>query len=215
MHANEQKIKDAYPDGSFAASASGPRQVRWHPVIIKWCLNLKLLSSSSYHALRSSGFIKLPSERTLTDYTHYFTNKVGFQDEVNEQLVQEVSLQSLPDTRKFVVLLIDEMKVKEGLVYNKHTGEIVGFTSLGDVNDDLLRLEQEGEHPLVAKYVLALMVRGIMFRLNFPYAHFASRGATADVIFPIVWEAIRRLEGSERYYVLQRMVQVLTEPNAP
>lgn len=115
---------------------------------------------------------------------------------MNEQLV-EVSLQSLPDTRKFVVLLVDEMKVKEGLVYNKHTGEIVGFTSLGNVNDDLLRLEQEGEHPLVAKYVLALMVRGIMFRLNFPYAHFVSRGATADVIFPIVWEVIRRLEGSE------------------
>lgn len=177
------------PDGSFAklfwdeqlkaASVSNPTQVRWHPVIIKWCLNLKLLSSSSYHALRTSGFVKLPSDRTLRLYTHYFTNKVGFQDEVNEQLLNEVG--------PFQT---------EGLVYNKHTGEIIGFTNLGDINDDLLRLEQEGERPLIAKQVLALMVRGIMFKLNFPFAHFASRGATADIIFPIVWEAIRRLQSS-------------------
>lgn len=206
MHDNAQKVKDAYPDGSFAklfwdeqlkaASASDSRQVQWHPVIIKWCLNLKLLSSSSYHALRTTGFIKLPSERTLLDYTHYFANKVGFQDEVNQQLVEEVDRLSLPDTRKFVALLIDEMKVKEGLVFNKHTGEIVGFTSLGDINDNLLQLEQEGERPEVAKQLLTLMVRGLMFKLNFPYAHFASRGATGDVLFPIVWEAIRRLESS-------------------
>ena len=207
MHDNHQKVKDAYPDGSFAklfwdeqlkaASVSDPRQVRWHPVLIKWCLNLKMLSSSSYHALRSTGFIKLPSERTLLDYTHYFTNKVGFQDEVNQQLVEEVRQLSLPDTRKFVALLIDEMKVKEGLVYNKHTGEIVGFTSLGDINDTLLQIEQEGEQPQVAKQLLTLMVRGIMFKLNFPYAHFASRGATGDILFPLVWEAIHRLESSE------------------
>ena len=178
-------------------SPSDPRQVCWHSVVIKWCLNLKILSSSSYHALRSTGFIKLPFERTLLDYTHYFTNKVGFQDEVNQQLVEEVRQLSLPNTRKFVSLLIDEMKVIEGLVYNKHTGEIVGFTSLGDINNNLLKLEQEGEQPQVAKQLLTLMVRRIMFKLNFPYAHFASRGATGDILFPLVWEAIRRLESSE------------------
>ena len=90
MQENSDNIKKAYPEGSFArlfwdeqlkaATASDARQVRRHPVIIKWCLNLKLMSSSTYHALRSSGFIKLPSERTLRDYTHYFENKPGFQD---------------------------------------------------------------------------------------------------------------------------------------
>ena len=32
------------------------RQIRWHPMMIRWCLSLKLLSSASYHALRSSNF---------------------------------------------------------------------------------------------------------------------------------------------------------------
>ena len=67
MHSSQHIVQDSYPDGSFAklfwdeqlkaASSSDPRQMRWHPVIIKWCLKLKLLSSSSYHALRTSGFL--------------------------------------------------------------------------------------------------------------------------------------------------------------
>lgn len=154
------------------------------------------MSSCTYHALRSSGFLKLPSERTLRDYTHYFQNKPGFQDEVNQQLLEEVEKMKLLDERKYVGLLVDEMKVKEGLVYNKTTGEIVGFTSLGDINEQLQRLEQGGEHPPVAKYILVLMVRGIMFKLEFPYAHFGTRGVTAELLHPIVWEAIRRLEAS-------------------
>ncbi len=205
---NEQTVRNAYREGSFArlfwdeqlkaASTKESRQVRWHPVLVKWCLSLKLLSSAAYHALRSTGFVKLPSERTLYDYTHYFRNKVGFQDEVNQQLVEEVAKLSLPSSRRFVALFIDEMKIKEGLVYNKHTGKIVGFTSLGDLNDDLLKLVQDSEQPQVAKQLLTFMVRGILFNLNFPYAHFASYGATGDgatgdILFPLVWEAICRL----------------------
>lgn len=207
MQQNSDKIKSSYPEGSFArllwdeqlkASSGNLRQMRWHPVIIKWCLNLKLLSSSAYHALRSSGFLKLPSERTLRDYTHYFDNRPGFQDEIDQQLINEIP-ESLSESKRYVALLIDEMKVKEGLVFNKHTGEIIGFTSLGDINDDLLRLEQEcqGERPLIAKYILVVMVRGITFKLEFPYAHFGTRGATGDLLFPMIWEAIRRLEARE------------------
>ncbi len=55
---------------------------------------------------------------------------------------------SIPESRMFVSVILDEMKINEGLVYNKHSGEIVGFTSLGDINDDLLRLDDE---PQVAK----------------------------------------------------------------
>ena len=40
------------------------------------------------------------------------------------------------------------MKIKEGLVYNKYSGEIIGFTHLGDINE-LMKLEQ-GDHPPVA-----------------------------------------------------------------
>ncbi len=58
-------------------------------MMIKWCLNL---STKAYHLLRISGFIKLPSERTLRDYTNYFSSKPGLQPEVDLMLVEEASL---------------------------------------------------------------------------------------------------------------------------
>lgn len=68
MEENTDRIKSAYTEGSFArlfweeqlkaSSIPNMKQVRWHPVIIKWCLNLKLLSSSVCHALRTSGYLR-------------------------------------------------------------------------------------------------------------------------------------------------------------
>ena len=65
--------------------------------------NLKLLC---YHSLHTSGFMKLPSERTLRDYTHFIKSKLGFQDEVDLMLAQEAKLSSLPEWRKYIVIII-------------------------------------------------------------------------------------------------------------
>ncbi len=47
--------------------------------------------------------------------------------------------------QRFVSLILDEMKIKEGLVYNKHSGEMIGFTHLGDINNELVKLEQSND----------------------------------------------------------------------
>ena len=41
------------------------------------------------------------------------------------------------------------------------------------------------------------MVRGILFSLEFPLAHFSTVGVTGDYLFTIVWEAIRLLETAD------------------
>ena len=86
------------------------------------------------------------------------------------------------------------MKITEGLVYSKQSGNVIGFTGLGDINDHLARLEKGYEHPSVATHVLVLMICGVFFKLEFPYAHFGTEGICADEIYPIVWEAIRCLD---------------------
>ena len=140
MQENNEQVKRTYSNGTFArlfwdeqfkaSSVKDSRQVRWHPMLIKWCLNLKLLSGSAYNALRTSGFVKLPSERTLRDYLHYFSSKPGFQDEVHGQLLKEANLNDLPLEHRCVFLMLDELKIKEGLVYDKHNGSIIGFIHL-------------------------------------------------------------------------------------
>ena len=75
-----------------------------------------------YHTLRSSNLLVLPSERTLRDYTHFIKAKAGFQGEVDHQLCRGAK-----DCQKFVCLMSDKVKIKEDLVYDKHSGEVVGF----------------------------------------------------------------------------------------
>ena len=151
--------------------------------------------SSSYHAMRTAGFIKLPSERTLRDYSIYCKGKTGYQVEVNRELQRESKVSSLPDCRKYVTVVIDEMKVKENLAYDKHSGEIVGYTALGDELDAIEKrcenLQQESD---IAKHILVIMVRGFLFKLDFPLAHFAVSSLTGEQLFPIVWEGVKIIE---------------------
>ena len=48
--------------------------------------------------------------------------------------------------------------------------------------------------PDVAKHMLVIMIRGMLFKLEFPLAHFATRDVTGEQIFPIVWEAVCLVE---------------------
>lgn len=151
MEEKTDEISQKYSPDSFhhifwnqqleALKSRDRRQIRWHPKIIRWCLSLKLLSSASYHALRSSDVLVLPSERTLRDFTHFVKAKPGFQPEIDEQLCQEAKIHSIPDFQKYVCLVFDEVKVKEDLIYDKHSIELLGFVKIGDINDHLSRYE--------------------------------------------------------------------------
>ena len=54
-------------------------------MIVKWCLNLKLMSCRTYNALRST--LVLPSERTPRDYTHCFDSKLDH-DNMHSELLE-------------------------------------------------------------------------------------------------------------------------------
>ena len=92
--------------------------------MIKWCLYLHHLSGSGYEALRKSGCIVLPSQRTLRDYTHFATAVTGFSCDVDRQLIDaaEVFTPTCPEWKKNVILLMDEMYIREDLVYDKFSG---------------------------------------------------------------------------------------------
>ena len=69
-----------------ASSLKDSRSMKWHPLFIKWCLYLRHLSGKSYEMLHHSKCIKLPSQRTLRDYTHYITTSIGFSAEIDNDL---------------------------------------------------------------------------------------------------------------------------------
>ena len=115
-----------------AASLKNSKSMRWHPLFIKWCIYLRHLSGSAYDMLRQSGCIKLPSQKTLCDYTYFTSATIGFSDTVDEQLM------SIADTSeeryRYVGMVLDEVHIKADLVYDKHEGALIGFVNLGEVD---------------------------------------------------------------------------------
>ena len=55
----------------------------------------------------------------------------------------------------------------------------------------LLRLQKQAP---IANRVLVFMVRGIFSSLNFPLAHFPTKGAKATDLFDLLWQGIEYLE---------------------
>ena len=102
----KEVLLDSWDEQLKAASVKNPKQICWHPVMIKWCLNLKLLSTSAYHATCSSGFLTLPSERTLQDYSHYYACTTGFHNDIDNQLLVEIEQSKVPDSKSIYHCLL-------------------------------------------------------------------------------------------------------------
>ena len=87
---------------------------------------------------------------------------------------------------------MDEVHIKEDLVYDKHKGTLLGFVNLGDTNSCLLQFEavlSSGTLPQpLAKTMLVLMIRGLLSNLRFPYAQFACTHLSGDLLMDPVWE---------------------------
>ena len=203
MNDHTREIQTKYEEGSFhrlfwdqqANNVSKyPTQRRWHPMLIRWCLHLKMISSSAYDALK--GVLTLPCGRTLQDYTHFIKAGVSIQADVTKQLMSETKIDTLQDSQKYVAVVFDEVKIKEGIVYDKNECGIIGFTDLGDINNTLQKFEgmiNDNEFN-VAREMLVFMVRGLFIKLRFPYAQYPTQGITAGYLFPLVWEVVKHLE---------------------
>ena len=156
-------------------------------------------SSGAYEALRDSGCIRLPSQRTLQDYTHYIKASTGFSSEVDEMIMKAAKVESCPEREKCVILLLDEMHIREDLVFDKHTGAMIGYTNLGDINEHLLHFERSLSDsapatPKLAKTMMVFMVQGLFSKLQFAYAQFPSADLSGDLLYEPFWEAVVRLE---------------------
>ena len=73
---------------------SSPSCIRYHPMIIKFCLNLAAKSSSAHKDLRyynktGTGVLVLPSLRTLRDYKNYIRPARGFNPDIVNELAKK------------------------------------------------------------------------------------------------------------------------------
>ena len=123
--------------------------VRYHPMVIRYCLGLVAKSLAAYDHIRyeekknHTGFLNLPSRRRLRDYRNYIRPQRDFNCEVISELRDMVH--NFTKQERYVVLLMDEMKIQEDLVWDKHTGELIGYVDLGDPDLSYATLKKPDE----------------------------------------------------------------------
>ena len=149
--------------------------------------------------MRESGCLQLPSQRTLRDHTHYVKAAAGFSHEVDVMLQKDSKVEVCPEREKLVLLLLDEMHIREDIVYDKHSGEMIGFANLGKINEHLLAFEHsmlsdEPAPPSTARTMMVFMVQGLFNSLQFPYAKFPCSKLTGELLYEPFWQAVSRIE---------------------
>ena len=124
----------------------------------------------------------------MRDYRYFASSTPGFSKDVDLQLLDLVKVQEPAHFANYVSVIIDEMYIKEGLVFDKHTGSLTGFTDLGDVCNLLAEYEQQQSgdgsmtfHHPVAKCMVIFMVQGLFTSLKFAYSTAQLQGKTRVV----------------------------------
>ena len=122
-------------------------------MIIRYALNLAAKSPSAYEEIRydgnqGTGILILPGQRRFRDYKNYIK----------------------PET-----LTLDEMKIQDNLVWDKHSGDLIGHVDLGETEVNYATLKNAEE---IASHVLVFLIRSIVNPLKFVVANFATTSAT-------------------------------------
>ena len=91
-------------------------------------------------------------------------------------LMDAVQIDTCPERDKCVTLLMDEMYIREDLVYEKHSRRMIGYSHLGDVNSQLTEFEKDvhcrassEQGRALAKTIVVIMVRGLFFISDPPH----------------------------------------------
>ncbi len=93
LHEHTREIADQFleillKDQAKALSVNA-KQMRWHPLVIKWCLRLYSKSHLSYDNLRNLKVLCLPSGRTLSDYKNFDQQTSGLRKDLMKSMNRE------------------------------------------------------------------------------------------------------------------------------
>jgi hypothetical protein len=100
----------------------------------------------------------------------------------------------------------DEMKIQEGLVFDNNTGNMIGFVDTRWMNTMLTEVEasMKGESVTknVATHMLAVCIRGIFMKLEYPLGQFATIGNLKLLYLNFITCALVAVSGPELYDIV-------------
>lgn len=181
----EDPLTKLFWEEQVKAFSTKGRGMRWHPMMVRLAILLHSQSRAAYDTLRTTGVLHLPGESTLREYTNVITPHEGFHAHVQEEL--EKKAMGLEKSQRYVCLLHDEMTIKSDLVFDRVTGELIGF-----VNKDRWSFTRPRDK--LATHALVFYIVGINSNVKMSLGYFGTRSASADQLYPLFWQAVEFVE---------------------
>ena len=125
----------------------------------------------------------------MHDYKKYIRPNRGFNPDIVNELAKKSA--SFSEIERYVTILFDEMKIQENSVWNEHSGELIGFVDLGDINVNFATLKNT---ETLVSHVLMFLVKSVVNPLSYSFATLSTDGIAAYQIMPIFWQAVKYLE---------------------
>ena len=80
------------------------------------------------------------------------------------------------------------------MVWDKHTGDLIGYVNLGDSQLNYATLKKTDD---IASHVLVFLLRSIVNPLKFTLANIDAKNVTSLQLFPLLWKAVGILKDND------------------
>ena len=199
-----QDIKDFY--GDQGKNEFQNRGNKWSTITYRIALAVYTRSPSAYRALQGFEILKLPCVRQLQEKTSKYLDPAGInQDYLEEQAhkyaeyKKEKMKKGEPIPQNTGVLIFDEVKVIDKLVWNSKNHEFVGLAMTPEdfpyLHDIMLGTSATSDSPNAARYIVQFLWRDLTsdFDLMGPYFT-CEKSLEHKFLLGCVLETIRALE---------------------
>ncbi len=95
---------------------------------------------------------------------------------------------------------MDEMKLQENLVFDKTSGELIGFIDLGDPLTTFANVDEDSDQ--IASHALAFLVRGLCSHMKHVVAYYLTGNVTYFQLMPLFWKVVAVLETTVKVKVI-------------
>ncbi|KAH8031884.1 hypothetical protein HPB51_021073 [Rhipicephalus microplus] len=137
---------------------------------------LRHLSTRAYEHIRGEMLLKLPCRKTLSNYLGTTSGETGFSKLAEARLRVEAESFTVPRSR-VCSLIVDEMKIREKLQYNKQRD---CFVRHADVS-----LEQHGGDLTLANSLVCFLITGLS-TYRIPVAYYFTKGLTGPQLHKLL-----------------------------
>lgn len=157
----------------------------WSEETTRRCVVLRHLSTKAYEHIRGETLLKLPCRKTLSNYMGTTSGETGFSKLAEARLRLEAESLSVVQSR-MCSLIVDEMKIKEKLQYNKQQDCFVGQADIS--------LEQQGGDLTLANSLLCFLVTGLSTSYRIPVAYYFTKGLTGPQLHKLLIFVLEKVE---------------------